>query len=313
MCLISFATGMFGAHRLLGAGPLSAPKEVWIKPGTTGFALARQLTDEGVIYDPFSFMLALRVQTSGRDIKAGEYRFNAYQPLQSILEQMRRGDVIVRQFTLPEGWSVAEAAQMLQANPLLEGDVGSLPPEGSLLPETYNYARGDQRSTLITRMKAAMDKTLAELWAQRAADLPFKTPQEAVTLAAIVEKETALPSERPRIAGVYENRLRKNMLLQADPTVVYGITGGQRPLGHALTVSELANPSPYNTYIHPGLPPGPIANPGRAALQAVLNPEKNDYLFFVASGTGGHVFAATLQEHDKNVAKWRKIEQQNAK
>ncbi len=313
MCLLSFAAGMFGANRLLGAGPLTAPKEVWIHPGMSGFDMAKELSAEGVVYDPYSFLLAVRAQSDGRDIKAGEYRFNAYQPLQSVIEQMRRGDVIVRQVTLPEGWSVAEAAQMLQADPLLDGDVGVLPPEGSLLPETYQFVRGDTRAMILNRMKAAMDKTLAELWANRAPDLPVTTPQQAVTMAAIVEKETALPAERPRIAAVYENRLRKNMLLQADPTVVYTLTKGTRPLGRPLTLNDLATPSPYNTYTSPGLPPGPIANPGRASLEAVLHPETNDFLYFVADGTGGHVFAATLAEHDKNVANWRKIEKQNAK
>lgn len=308
MCLISFAVGMLGANRLLGAGPLEEPKEVWVKSGTTGVALAHQLTQEGVIYDPYSFMLALRLQTSGRDIRAGEYKFTAYQPLQSVIDQMRRGDTILRQFTLPEGRTVAEAVEMLKADPLLTGDIVEVPAEGSLLPETYKYERGDSRASVIARMHAAMEKTVAELWKTRAAELPITSVKEAVTMASIVEKETSRANERARVAGVYYNRLRHSMLLQADPTTVYAITKGSGPLGRAITVSDLAVISPYNTYVVPGLPPGPIANPGRASLIATLQPEKNDYLYFVADGSGGHVFAKTLAEHQQNVAKWRKIE-----
>ena len=306
---IAIAGAMIAANRLLGAGPLPAPATVWVKPGTMGWALASQLYQEGVIADPYSFTIALRAQSNGRDIHSGEYRFNAYQPLQSVIMELRRGEAIVRQLTIPEGLTSAEIAVLINGDPYLDGPPVAVAPEGSLLPETYNFSRGDGRAAMVTRMQAAQQKALDSLWATRAADLPLKTPQEAVIMASIVERETGVPAERARVAGVYLNRLRQNMALQADPTVIYGLTNGAGPLGRPLLSGDLAKPSPYNTYLQPGLPPTPIANPGRAALQATLQPEHNDYLYFVASPSGtGHNFAATLAEHDRNVALWRKFE-----
>ncbi len=299
---------MLAANRLLGAGPLPAPKIVWIKPGTIGWALARQLSDEGVIADPYSFFLALRVQTSGRDLGSGEYRFNAYQPLQSVIAQLRRGDAIARQLTIPEGLTSAETATLINNNPWLGGEAVRVPQEGTLLPETYNFQRGDERTKLVERMQKAQTKLLDELWPQRAESLLLETPQQAVTMASIVEKETALPVERAHVAGVYYNRLKSLMPLQADPTVIYAITKGERPLGRALTYSDLALVSPFNTYVVPGLPPGPIGNPGKAAIAAALHPKATADLFFVANGNGEHVFASTMAEHEKNVAAFRKVQ-----
>jgi UPF0755 protein len=199
----------------------------------------------------------------------------------------------------------------VRAQPLLTGTVET-PPEGSVLPDSYQFQRGDDRAALIQKMRAARDELLAQLWAGRAPDLPLKTPEEAVTLASIVEKETGVPAERPRIAAVFENRLRAGIRLESDPTIIYAITQG-RPLGRGLTRKEVDTPTPYNTYAIAGLPPTPIANPGRASLAAVLNPPKSSEMFFVADGTGGHVFASTYAEHAANVAKWRAIERARAK
>jgi UPF0755 protein len=209
--------------------------------------------------------------------------------------------------------------QRLNSIPLLSGEIATVPPEGSLLPETYQFHKGEDRNELIAQMQDAMKKTLEELWAKRDPSVPYMTPPDAVTMASIVEKETGVAAERPRIAGVFVNRLRLNMRLQTDPTVIYGIThgenqdSGQGPLGRRLLRADIEKDSPYNTYTRDGLPPGPIANPGRASLEAALNPEKNDYLYFVANGSGGHVFAATIGEQNKNVAEWRKIRREDEK
>ena len=215
--------------------------------------------------------------------------------------------------TLPEGvtsWQIVETLKSLED---MAGDVAEVPAEGTLLPETYHYIKNDDRTELLGKMKAAMDKTVAELWPMRVEGLPITTEAEALVLASIVEKETGVAAERKKVAGVFINRLRKGMPLQSDPTVIYGITKGevqnegQGPLGRRLLTKDLEVDTPYNTYMNPGLPPTPIANPGRASIEAVLNPEVHDYIYFVADGTGGHVFARTLAEHNANVARWRKI------
>jgi UPF0755 protein len=211
---------------------------------------------------------------------------------------------------VPEGWTSEMATEAVRAEPVLTGTVEA-PPEGSILPDSYQVERGEDRAVVVQRMRAARDKLLAGLWASRAPDLPLQTPEQAVTLASVVEKETGIPAERPRIAAVFENRLRTGMKLESDPTVIYGVSNG-RPLGHGLTMKELLTETPYNTYRIAGLPPTPIANPGRAALAAVLNPPKSDELYFVADGTGGHVFASTYAQHAANVAKWRAIEKARA-
>jgi UPF0755 protein len=201
-------------------------------------------------------------------------------------------------------------ADAVRAQPVLTGTIET-PPEGAILPDGYQIQRGEDRGDVIAKMMAARDALLAQLWAGRSPDVPFKTPEEAVTLASIVEKETGIPAERPRIAALFENRLRQGIKLESDPTIIYGITKG-RPLGHGITMKELVTATPYNTYRIVGLPPTPIANPGRASLAAVLNPPKSDELFFVADGTGGHVFASTFAQHQANVAKWRAIERARA-
>jgi UPF0755 protein len=214
---------------------------------------------------------------------------------------------VARRLTIAEGLTVAEVYELLEEAHGLTGELPPPPPEGSLLPETYFYAFGDPRAELVRRMQRAMDDVLAELWPRRAEDLPLDGRAEALTLASIVDKETASAAERAKVAAVFVNRLRRGMRLQADPTVIYGLTAGEGPLGRSLTRRDWADDSDYNTYRIDGLPPGPIANPGRAAIEAVLNPAAVDYLYFVADGSGGHAFARTLDEHNRNVALWRKI------
>jgi UPF0755 protein len=221
------------------------------------------------------------------------------------------GKSIVYKLTLAEGLTSATIIELVRGHPVLVGDVADIPAEGSLLPETYVFDRGTTRKDLVGRMQDDHTRVLDELWVGRAKDLPFSTKDEAVILASIVEKETGVASERPRVAAVFVNRLRKGMKLQSDPTIIYGLTKGV-PLGRGIRQSELEKPTPYNTYVILGLPPTPIANPGKASLAAVMNPAQTEDLYFVADGTGGHAFAATLDEHEANVRKWREIERQRA-
>jgi UPF0755 protein len=255
-------------------------------------------------------MAAAQITGAARDLKAGEYAFPSHASMAAVLAKIRNGEVVRRLLTIPEGFTSEMAADVLANTSALSGEA-PLAPEGAILPDTYQYELGDDRSTLLKRMMDARDETLAALWARRQPGLPVTTPEEAVILASIVEKETGVASERPQVAAVFVNRLRAGMRLESDPTVIYGVSRG-RPLGRGLRQSELTATTPYNTYLVTGLPPTPIANPGRAALAAVLDPPKTDDLFFVADGTGGHVFAATFQEHAKNVARWRAVEKARA-
>ncbi len=288
-------------------------QSVVIPKGATGMVIARQLRDAHVIKHDWLFYALLRwpFYTDGHPtIKAGEYAIQAKASLYQIFDLLRSGKIVVHRLTLPEGLTVKQMINLLMADSILTGDVTPVPAEGSLLPETYQFERGDTRQSVIAQMQTAMQKTRSELWEKRAVDLPIQTIEQAVTLASIVEKETGKPIERPRIAGVFINRLRQTMPLQADPTIVYAVTDGLGTMqGKRLWGKYLDTPSPYNTYLHTGLPPGPIANPGKAALEAVLNPEQHNYLYFVADGTGGHVFAATLDDHNRNVQKWYKVRQ----
>jgi UPF0755 protein len=272
--------------------------------------IARQLADTGVIRSRLAFIAAAEATGAAHGLKAGEYSFRSGASLISVLDAIRQGRVVRRFVTIPEGLTSAQAVAILDRAPDLTGTV-AVPPEGALLPETYQVGFGESRAHVIERMRAARDQLLAGLWSDRPAGLPYRSPEEAVVLASIVEKETALPAERPRIAQVFINRLAKGMRIESDPTVVYGLTGGV-PLGHGLRVSELRSQTPFNTYVIQGLPPTPIANPGRAALEAALDPAPGQDLYFVADGTGGHVFASTLEAHLKNVAHWRQVEQARA-
>jgi UPF0755 protein len=232
--------------------------------------------------------------------------------MSDVLRILREGRTVVHRVTFAEGLTSKEMLAALGRAERLEGPMPPLPANGSLLPDTYHYSYGDTQAEIVARMAKAMDAVLAELWAKRAPDLPLTSPTEALILASIVEKETAVPAERARIAAVFINRLKKGMRIESDPTVVYGLTDGLGPLGRALTRDDLRNDHPYNTYRITGLPPGPICNPGRDSLAAVMNPLQTEEIYFVADGSGGHVFARTLDEHNRNVAQWRKFKRSNA-
>jgi UPF0755 protein len=298
---------LWGYAQFVAPGPHRDERVVVIPPGVGMDGISRRLADAGVIERPLVFRLGTRVMGAARDLKAGEYAVPAGASIRDIVLLLRSGKTVVRRLTVAEGLTVRQIVAEVEATDGLTGETGALPREGSLLPETYHFSYGDRRGALLDRMRQGMARTLAELWPERAEGLPFDDLEKAVTLASIVEKETALPEERRRIAGVFVNRLRRGMRLQSDPTVVYVLTGGDGALGRRLTRDDLEIASPYNTYRHAGLPPGPICNPGRAAIAAVLDPLPTDELYFVADGTGGHVFARTLAEHNRNVAKWRRI------
>lgn len=303
----------YGIKAYTEPGPLAEETTAVISPGTGVYQMAEQLAYAQIISDVYVFRAATRLSGRHKILKAGEYMFPAHVSMRDVIHKVARGDVVDRKITVREGLTSWQVVELLKAVPELAGEVATIPPEGSLLPETYHFTRGDTRQAKIEEMTKAMATALDELWHGRDLSIPVLSVREAVILASIVEKETGVPSERARIAGVFHNRLRKGMPLQSDPTVIYAITEGriqdegQGPLGRRLLRTDLDRASPYNTYKNPGLPPGPIANPGIDAIRAVLNPEKNDYFYFVADGTGGHVFARTLAEHNANVAKWRMI------
>lgn len=294
-----------------GPGPKAKNGEytsVVLRRGASVSEIAGALEAGGAIRSSSLFLTAAQITGAARRLKAGEYEFPNRASLSTVLAMVRDGKVVRHQVTVPEGVTSEMVVEILQRSPVLVGDVPT-PPEGAVLPETYQVERGEERAAVLQRMMDDRDKVLNALWEQRQQGLPFQTKDEAVTLASIVEKETALASERPRVAALFTNRLRLGMRLDTDPTVIYGITRG-RPLGRGLRRSELDAFTPYNTYKITGLPPTPIANPGREALAAVMNPPKTDELYFVADGTGGHVFAKTYEEHERNVAQWRQIERQ---
>ena len=294
-------------------GPAAEPVTVLIPRGASVAAIADQLEAAGVLERDWVFEWGVRIFGRDRPLQAGEYNLAAGISPAGIMSFLAEGRQVQHRLTIPEGLTNRQVLDLVAAATMLEGDVPDalrFQEEGAFLPETYFYSYGDDRAALVERMNDAMRRTLAELWETRAADLPFDTPKAALTLASIVEKETSVAGERARIAGVFVNRLERGMLLQSDPTVIYAVTQGSGPLGRRLTYDDLEIDDPYNTYRFAGLPPGPIANPGRDAIAAVLNPEATDELYFVADGTGGHVFARTLSEHNRNVANWRQIRSQ---
>jgi UPF0755 protein len=293
----------------LGPGPKAAQGDstTVVLPAGAGVAeIATDLRRGGVIGSSTVFVLAAEVTGAAHRLKAGEYDFPNHASLHSVINAIAEGRVVRHFVTIPEGVTSEVVMETLMRAEYLTGVVAA-PAEGVVLPETYEVRRGDDRSAVLRRMIDARDKELAVLWAHRSPGLPYRSPEDAVTLASIVEKETAKADERPRIAAIFINRLKAGMRLESDPTTIYGLTGG-RPLGHGLTRTELQSQTPYNTYVIPALPPTPIANPGRASLAAALDPLTTNDLYFVADGTGGHVFASTLAEHQQNVAKWRAIE-----
>jgi UPF0755 protein len=285
-------------------GPLTAPRVVVIPSGSGLERIGNTLLANGVIQHPRIFALGAKLSGEARSLKAGEYRFTEGVSPRDVMAILKSGATVVRRLTLAEGLTVFQVVEKLMASDGLSGAVPSLPEEGSLLPETYHFSHGDDRVGLLARMADGMSGLLVELWPARAPNLPYATVREAVVMASIIERETAVDDERGIIAGVFVNRLRRGMRLQSDPTVAYGIAPSG--LGRPLTRADLAAPNPYNTYVIKGLPPAPICNPGALSIRAALNPTSTDYLYFVADGTGGHAFARTLAEHNRNVAKWRR-------
>jgi UPF0755 protein len=282
-----------------------------IPKGAGSQVVGRDLERAGLISSATIFRLAELLYLRGDKLQAGDYEFAPRTSLREIMQTLADGKVVQYRVTIPEGRSVAEAMDIIAKADFLSGKMPDAPPEGTMLPDTYMVARGTDRASLIKRMTSSHDRVLAELWAARAPNLPFSTPAEAVILASIVEKETGQADERHRVAGLYINRLRQGMRLESDPTIIYGITKG-RPLGRGIRRSEIDAVTRWNTYQIDGLPPTPIANPGREALEATLNPMATDELFMVADGTGGHTFSRTYAEHNAAVARWRVIEREKA-
>ncbi len=287
------------------AGPLDRPATIRIPDGATVITAGRQLRRAGAIRSADWFRRLAARLGSADPIRAGEFALPAHASPAAILDILQHGQPVRRLVTVPEGTPSVVVADRLRAEPLLAGPV-AVPAEGSVLPDSYAFERGEARAAVLARMQAAMDRTLAALWKKRRPGLVVRTPREAVILASVVEKETGLPAERRTVAAVYANRIRLGMRLQADPTVIYPLTRG-RPLGRRIRLSELRADNGYNTYARAGLPVGPIANPGRASIAAVLDPAKSDALYFVADGKGGHVFATTLARHNANVRRWYAI------
>lgn len=305
--LLAAAVVGWGWHGYTAPGPLAAEHEVLISRGTGFKAVARQLKDDGVIANETVFLVGAVARGKHTAVKAGEYQFAPWMSAAEVMDKLARGDVVTRSVTIPEGLTVAQIAALLMAEDKLSGEVPTGIEEGSLLPETYQFLRGDSRASIVVRMQKAAEEMLAALWEARQEGLPLNDPREAVILASIVEKETGLAAERAHVAGVYVNRLRMGMKLQADPTVAYGIVARDGTMERSLTYKDLETDTPYNTYTRVGLPAGPIANPGKASLEAALNPMATEDIFFVATGdgSGAHWFARTVEEHNANVRKYR--------
>jgi UPF0755 protein len=310
--LLAALVVIVGWTRYSNPGPLSEARTVIIPRGSSVDDIANQLWQVGVLSDPYAFQFGVRFDGSAARLRSGEFAFRAGISPHDVAVQLAAGRTVVRRLTVPEGLTTAQVLALLQSAEGLEGDIGEAPGEGQLMPETFFYSWGDSRRQLVARAHKAMTDLVDGLWQHRAENLPLRNPEEAVILASIVEKETALADERPHVAAVFLNRLRAGMRLQADPTVVYGVTEGQSVLDRPLSRVDLDTTTPWNTYQIDGLPPTPIANPGRASLQAVLHPAMSDDLYFVSDGNGHHAFARTLVEHNRNVARLRAGERSRA-
>ncbi len=314
LVVLSIAVGValyLGKQRFEAPGPLPEDKVVNIPRGLGIRDIADLLQREGVIDQPYVFMGGVIVLKARGELKYGEYQFNKQASLADVVDTIIESKVVQHAFTVPEGLTSEQIVARLLETDTLTGKIKEIPREGTLLPETYKYSRGVTRELIIQRMQQAHRHVLQEVWEHRMQDLPIKTPEQLVTLASIVEKETGKPDERTRVAAVFVNRLKTKMRLQSDPTIIYGLTGGKGSLGRPILKSEIEQPTPYNTYVVDGLPPGPIANPGRASLEAAANPARTKELYFVADGTGGHVFSDNYAEHQKNVSRLRGIEHSN--
>lgn len=314
LVLLMIATGgiyVYGKQKIEAPGPLQEDKIVDI-PQRAGITdIADILRREGVTdANRWTFIGSVLALKARADLKPGEYSFQKNASLRDVIATIVEGKVVQHAVTIPEGLTSEQILARLSENDIFTGTVREIPREGTLLPETYKFPRGTSRDHVIQRMQQTQKRVLAEIWERRNPDIPVKTPEQLVTLASIIEKETGKSDERSRVAAVYVNRLRQKMKLQSDPTIIYGLVGGKGTLGRPIKRSEITQPSPYNTYVVDGLPPGPIANPGRASLEAAANPARTRDLFFVADGTGGHSFTETYDQHQKNVAKLRTLERQ---
>src|SRR5690625_242591 len=316
--VVLLATLGLARKQIAAPGPLVEPVRIMVERGARLGDVAEELEELGAIKGlgpiPGATLLRLHAQYTDRadSLKFGEYEIAPGASIDDVVALLAKGSNVQYRITVPEGRTVAEIMRVLEEAEFLTGEIEGVPAEGSLLPETYNANRNDSRAELIARMEKSMQQLLDEAWEGRDRDLPLKSKEDLLILASVVEKE-ARPGEHGRVASVFVNRLRKGMLLQSDPTVIYGITLGQGPLGRGLRRSELDANTPYNTYIRKGLPPTPIANPGRDAILATANPDDTPYYYFVADGTGGHAFAETLVEHNRNVREWRRIEAELAR
>ena len=312
LILVTIAGGtafLIGKTRFEAPGPLEAEKVVNISPRLGILEIADVLRREGVIDEhPMVFLggiLALKART---ELKSGEYLFPKRASVRDVVETMVEGKVVQHLITIPEGLTSEQIVARLLDSDVLAGNIKEMPREGTLLPESYRFPRGTTREVAIQRMQQAQRRALQEIWERRTPDLPLRTPEQLVILASIVEKETSKPEERTRVASVFTNRLKQRKRLESDPTIIYGLVGGKGALGHPISKSEKEQPTPYNTYMIDGLPPGPIGNPGRASLEAAANPARTKEIYFVADGTGGHVFSESYDQHLKNVARLRVIE-----
>ena len=312
IAMLAAGGGYFYAKKALEApGPLAEDKIVNI-PRTAGIKdIGEALQREGVIdAGPYAFIGGALLMQARSELKAGEYQFQKRASLRAVIDTMVAGKVVQHSFTIPEGLTSEQIVAKLMENDVLSGQVKEIPREGTLLPETYKFERGTTREQVLQRMHQAQRRVLGEIWDRRSPDVPVRSAEQLITLASIVEKETGRADERSRVAAVFSNRLRQKMKLQSDPTIIYGLVGGKGTLGRQIKRSEIQQPTPYNTYVIEGLPPGPIANPGRASLEATANPARTRELFFVADGTGGHTFTETYDAHQRNVAKLRTLEKQ---
>ncbi len=289
---------------IAASGPLLNVTNVVVPKGASLKTVAEELSRAGVIDKPWLFRIMARINGLAKHLKAGEYQFMPGISLQAAMDKIARGEVFFRRITIPEGLTSGQIMYLIANYPDLEGEIDLDVKEGELLPETYSFELEASRNSIILQARAAMQKALEEVWASRDSSLPLKDVNELLTLASIIEKETGVPEERPLVASVFLNRLKKGMRLQTDPTVIYAITEGETSFGRSLKRADLKIDSPYNTYLNYGLPPGPICNPGREALMAAARPQQSDYLYFVADGKGGHRFARSLNEHNRNVKAW---------
>ncbi|HVV92361.1 MAG TPA: endolytic transglycosylase MltG [Hyphomicrobiales bacterium] len=312
LAVLALAGGLAGIvyfnHALSAPGPLAAAKVIVVPRGAGTRDVGDTLEKAGAIKSGWMFFAAAQAAGDRGKLKAGEYQIPAHASLRAVVAMIAAGKVMQHPITIPEGLTSQQVVARLESEDVLKGDIASTPPEGSLLPETYNVVRDTPRSELLATMAEKDRELVKEVWAGRDPSVPLKSPEELVTLASLVEKETALPAERPRIAAVFVNRLKRGMRLQSDPTIIYGLVGGKGTLGRPISRADVAKATPYNTYTIRGLPPGPITNPGKASLEAAAHPAKTDDLYFVADGHGGHAFAATFAEHRKNVENLRAIE-----